>query len=54
MQNVQNFVTIINQSGGLLDPFQILWLDPDSDYFVSVDPDPALKFGSRGVQAPIL
>ncbi len=54
MQNVQNFVTLINQSGGLLDLYQILCPDPDSDYLVSVDPDPALKFGSRGMQAPIL
>ncbi len=36
MQNVQNIVTLTNQSGGLLDPFQILGPDPDPQYFVSV------------------
>ncbi len=53
MQNVQNFVTLNNQSGGLLDPFQIV-TGSGLGLFVSVDPEPALKFGSRGVQAPIL
>jgi hypothetical protein len=52
MQDVKNFVTLTNQSGGMLDPFQIL--RPDSDYFVSVDPDPDLKFGSRGGAGPLL
>ncbi len=49
----KQILSLYKSGGGSSDLVQILEPDPDPHYFVSVDPDPPLKFrsGSAGPQS---